>query len=74
MDDNFLNNKNLNLFTDNNDKPNEIINNNFDENILLLKLVNLDSNIFKRKTKCKSIHYYESLIKLIKIKIFFLKC
>ena len=65
MDDNFLNNKNLNLFTDNNDKPNEIINNNFDENILLLKLVNLDSNIFKRKTKCKSIHYYESLIKLI---------
>ena len=64
MDDNTLNNNNLNLFKDNNEKQNEIINDNFDENNFLKKLLNLDSNIFKR-TKCTSINSYECIIKLI---------
>ena len=64
MDDNILNNNNLNLFKDNNEKQNEIINDNFDENNFLKKLLNLDSNIFKR-TKCTSINSYEYIIKLI---------
>ena len=65
MNDNTLNNNNLNLSKDNNEKSNEIIDNNFDENNLLIQLVKLDSDVFNGRTKCTSINYYESIIKLI---------
>ena len=57
-------NNHLRLSTDKKEKPNEIIEDNFDENNFLIKLLDLDSKFFNRRTKCSSINYYESIVKL----------